>query len=161
MISLGLLKVIRWVDGNGIGVSIESESVTSCLYSHYLVLLSKNLSIWVSDLRAGSNFVKRWKKQTPSEKRKMTETWCFHTSYHGKKNVIVGLKIQIGRDVSCYWNEGILPDKSLGYSPKRLALNTEYLKFFWRIVRNCFKVCLIVKFATIDRDNVECHWFNF
>lgn len=161
MISLGLLKAIRWVGGNGIDVSIESESVTSWLYSHYLVLLSKNLSIWVSDLRADSNFSKDGKNRHHQEKEKWQKHDVFTLHIMAKKIVIVGLKIQIGRDVSCYWNKGILPDKSLGYSPKRLSLNTEYLKIFWRIVRNCFKVCLIVKFATIDRDNVECHWFNF
>lgn len=42
-----------------------------------------------------------------------------------RKIVTAGLKIQMGRDVSCYWKEGVLPDKSLGYSPKWLALNTE------------------------------------
>lgn len=60
----------------------------------------------------------------------MTETWCFHTSYHGQKIVIAGLTIPIGRDISCYWKERVLADNSLGYSPKRLGLNTEYLKFF-------------------------------
>lgn len=42
-----------------------------------------------------------------------------------RKIVIAGLKFQIGRDVSCYWKEGVLPEKSLGYFPKWLALNTE------------------------------------
>lgn len=117
-----------------------------------LIILFGFQRIWVFEYQTWELvviFSKDGKNRHHQEKEKWQKHDVFTLHIMAKKIVIVGLKIQIGRDVSCYWNEGILPDKSLGYSPKRLALNTEYLKFFWRIVRNCFKVCLIVKFATI------------